>query len=269
MPKVIDAPAGECPTCATPEQVVLALQHSSGALRASRLAANTEAIRAGECNVTAVRHAGSARRAARREAATPYKGDGQEGGIIARMLNEGADGEHVLRTEDLEARAESEAQGDAECEGEDQDPSKPDFAALTAAEMQGGKVLFRRVPVPAHRFTPLKEKWMDLYQPIVKHMKLQIRMNLKTRSVEMRTSEHTEEVSALQKSHDFIRAFLMGFEVQVCKYVYTKCIYKNNFSCTQSYIFYSFYIHTRNWAMKNIHRWNLVIPTRCFEDVEF
>jgi hypothetical protein len=29
-------------------------------------------------------------------------------------------------------------------------------------------------------------------------------------------SEHTEEVSALQKAHDFIRAFLMGFEVQVC-----------------------------------------------------
>ncbi len=30
------------------------------------------------------------------------------------------------------------------------------------------------------------------------------------------SSEHTEEVSALQKAHDFIRAFLMGFEVQVC-----------------------------------------------------
>ena len=58
--------------------------------------------------------------------------------------------------------------------------------------MSGGKVLFRRVAVPTHRFTPLKEKWMDLYQPIVKHMKLQIRMNLKTRCVELRTSEHTE-----------------------------------------------------------------------------
>ena len=33
--------------------------------------------------------------------------------------------------------------------------------------------------------------------------------------MELRTSEHTEEVSALQKAHDFIRAFLMGFEVQV------------------------------------------------------
>lgn len=129
--------------------------------------------------------AGSARRTARREAATPYKGDGQEGGIIARMLQEGqGEPAHMLGTEELEARAESEAQAEIEGEeGDEQDPSKPSFRALTAAEISGGKVLFRRVPVPSHRFTPLKEKWMDLYQPIVKHMKLQIRMNLKTRSV--------------------------------------------------------------------------------------
>ena len=161
--------------------------------------------------------AGSARRAARRETTAPYKGDGQEDGIVARMLRDDEGEAHVVKTNELEARAESAAQdvfeGD---EGEEQDPSNPNFSALTAAEMSGGKVMFRRVPVPAHRFTPLKEKWMDLYQPIVKHMKLQIRMNLKTRCVELRTSEHTDEVSALQKAHDFIRAYLMGFEVQVC-----------------------------------------------------
>jgi len=131
------------------------------------------------------------------------------------MLQDDEGVAHTVKTDELEARAEHETQDEFEGgEGDEQDPSKPDFAALTAAELAGGKVMFRRVPVPAHRFTPLKEKWMDLYQPIVKHMKLQIRMNLKTRSVELRTSEHTEEVSALQKSHDFIRAFLMGFDVQ-------------------------------------------------------
>jgi len=132
------------------------------------------------------------------------------------MLEDGDGAAHMVRADELAARAESAAQDEFEGEeGEEQDPSKPNFSALTAAEMSGGKVLFRRVAVPTHRFTPLKEKWMDLYQPIVKHMKLQIRMNLKTRCVELRTSEHTEEVSALQKAHDFIRAFLMGFEVQV------------------------------------------------------
>ena len=133
------------------------------------------------------------------------------------MLEDGDGAAYMIKTDELEARAETEVQDEFEGnEDGDEDPSKPNFGALTAAEMAGGKVMFRRVPVPAHRFTPLKEKWMDLYQPIVKHMKLQIRMNLKTRSVELRTSEHTEEVSALQKSHDFIKAFLMGFEVQVC-----------------------------------------------------
>ena len=40
-------------------------------------------------------------------------------------------------------------------------------------------------------------------------------MNLKNKSVELRTSEHTEHVSALQKSADFLKAFLLGFEIQV------------------------------------------------------
>lgn len=51
---------------------------------------------------------------------------------------------------------------------------------------QGGKTEYRRVQVPAHRFTPLKEKWLEIYEPIVKNMKLQVRMNLKTKSVELR-----------------------------------------------------------------------------------
>ncbi|KAJ1482548.1 hypothetical protein T484DRAFT_1759116 [Baffinella frigidus] len=80
--------------------------------------------------------------------------------------------------------------------------------------MGGGKSEYRRVPVPAHRFTPLKEKWLELYDPIVSRMKLQVRMNLKNKSVELRTSEHTEHVSALQKSADFLKAFLLGFEIQ-------------------------------------------------------
>ena len=40
-------------------------------------------------------------------------------------------------------------------------------------------------------------------------------MNLKNKSVELRTSEHTEHVSALQKSADFLKAFLLGFDIQV------------------------------------------------------
>ncbi len=51
---------------------------------------------------------------------------------------------------------------------------------------QGGKIELRRVRVPAHRYTPLKENWEAVMTPIVEHLKLQIRMNTKTRTVELK-----------------------------------------------------------------------------------
>ena len=45
-------------------------------------------------------------------------------------------------------------------------------------------------------------------------MKLQVRMNTKRRAVELRTSDKTEDVSAIQKAADFLKAFMLGFEIQ-------------------------------------------------------
>jgi RNA-binding protein PNO1 len=58
-------------------------------------------------------------------------------------------------------------------------PPKPQFGALSAHEMNGGKFEFRKVFVPVHRFTPLKEHWMEIYTPVFEQMKIDIRMNLK------------------------------------------------------------------------------------------
>lgn len=71
----------------------------------------------------------------------------------------------------------------------------------------------RKVTVPTHRYTPLKEHWMKIYEPIVERLHLQVRFNLKSRQVEIRTSGDTEDVSSLQKAADFVRAFVAGFEV--------------------------------------------------------
>ena len=90
---------------------------------------------------------------------------------------------------------------------------KPEFAALSAHEASGGKSEFRRIPVPPHRYTPLRKEWMRLYTPIVEHLKLDVRMNPRNRSVEIKTSKHTDDVDTLQKAADFIRAYLLGFEV--------------------------------------------------------
>ncbi|KAF2684941.1 eukaryotic type KH-domain (KH-domain type I) [Lentithecium fluviatile CBS 122367] len=71
----------------------------------------------------------------------------------------------------------------------------------------------RNVPVPPHRQAPLKTTWSKIYPPLVEHLKLQVRMNTKTRAVELRTSSLTTDTGALQKGEDFVRAFCLGFDV--------------------------------------------------------
>jgi RNA-binding protein PNO1 len=48
---------------------------------------------------------------------------------------------------------------------------------------------------------------------VVDHLKLQVRMNLKNKAVELRTSKHTIDTGALQKGEDFVKAFSLGFDV--------------------------------------------------------
>ncbi|XP_020285266.1 RNA-binding protein pno1 isoform X2 [Pseudomyrmex gracilis] len=85
-------------------------------------------------------------------------------------------------------------------------------AKKKAKNVQGGE--FRKVPVPAHRYSPLKENWMKIFTPIVEYLKLQVRFNLKSRNVEIRTSPETTDIANLQKAADFVKAFVCGFEVE-------------------------------------------------------
>lgn len=69
------------------------------------------------------------------------------------------------------------------------------------------------------RITPLKENWLKIFSPIVEQLKLQIRYNIKTKQVEIRkpddqTSSADINDSSLQKAADFVRAFVLGFEVE-------------------------------------------------------
>ncbi|KAG7347185.1 KH domain containing protein [Nitzschia inconspicua] len=91
---------------------------------------------------------------------------------------------------------------------------QPVFPKLSAAQASGNKIEYRRVRCPPHRYTPLRDNWEQILTPLVEYLKLQVRFNTKTRSVEMKTSPHTIDVGALQKGADFVSAFMMGFEVQ-------------------------------------------------------
>lgn len=80
---------------------------------------------------------------------------------------------------------------------------------------------------------------MKIFTPIVDHLKLQIRLNVRTKNVEIKvgwasavvtmpmdtptmdtstpphsqTSKHTADLGAIQKAEDFVRAFMLGFNV--------------------------------------------------------
>ncbi|KAH8693521.1 putative rRNA processing protein [Talaromyces proteolyticus] len=75
------------------------------------------------------------------------------------------------------------------------------------------RIEMRRVPIPPNRMSPLKTYWPKIYPPLVEHLKLQVRMNVKNRAVELRNSKLTTDPSALQRGEDFIRAFTLCFDV--------------------------------------------------------
>ncbi|KAJ2160823.1 pre-rRNA-processing protein pno1 [Coemansia sp. RSA 552] len=101
-----------------------------------------------------------------------------------------------------EPTAEASSAGSAE---------KPDFAPLSAKDLRDKRSEFRRIRVPPNRFSPLKRDWLKIYSPIVEHLKLQIRMNPKSRMIEIRSCPDTEDIGAIQKAADFVRAYCLGF----------------------------------------------------------
>ncbi|KAI0404864.1 eukaryotic type KH-domain (KH-domain type I) [Xylaria palmicola] len=110
----------------------------------------------------------------------------------------------------------SAIQAPATAEGEDMEivdeEDRPHFPPVQNGE-GSFRAQSRKVPVPPHRFSPLKTNWPQIYPPLVEHLKLAVRMNVKNKAVELRNSK-VSAPGALQKGEDFIRAFCLGFPVE-------------------------------------------------------
>ncbi len=61
--------------------------------------------------------------------------------------------------------------------------AKPKFEQI---EVKDVTPEYRKIRVPADRYNALKTSWEKIYTPIVEKMELQIRMNVKSRHVEIR-----------------------------------------------------------------------------------
>ncbi|KAH6856849.1 hypothetical protein B0I37DRAFT_368564 [Chaetomium sp. MPI-CAGE-AT-0009] len=68
----------------------------------------------------------------------------------------------------------------------------------------------RKIPIPPNRMSALKS---NCYPPLVDHCKLQVRMNIKEKRVELRSSKFTTSNDSLQMGADFVSAFAMGFDI--------------------------------------------------------
>ncbi|XP_039962173.1 RNA-binding protein pno1 [Bactrocera neohumeralis] len=96
---------------------------------------------------------------------------------------------------------------------DEESPLQETKQRLQAPRAKRQKSDTRKISVPPHRYSSLKEHWMKIFTPVVEHMKLQIRFNMKAKQVELRISDETPDISNLQKGADFVKAFLCGFEV--------------------------------------------------------
>merc|ERR1712137_1117144 len=89
---------------------------------------------------------------------------------------------------------------------------RPAFPPVKKEKLSNGTEV-RKISVPSHRYTPLKENWMKIFTPVVEHLQLQIRFNLKTRHVEIKAGKETQDIANVQKAADFVKAFINGFDV--------------------------------------------------------
>ncbi|KAJ1022485.1 hypothetical protein NDA16_003474 [Ustilago loliicola] len=96
------------------------------------------------------------------------------------------------------------------------DRNKPSFKPLSSNAASSltavAKGQLRKIPIPPHRLTPLKNDWHKIYTPLVEMASLQVRMNVAKKCVELKSSRYTSEQGMLQKGADFVKAFALGFE---------------------------------------------------------
>lgn len=137
----------------------------------------------------------------------PLPADSQDDDILIDAPDAGP------ATEDAESgEAPQQPETDMQLDDAVDEEGRPRFAP-SSARGEVVRVEHRKVPIPPHRMTPLKASWPKIYPPLVEHLKLQCRMNMKSKAVELRTSKATTDNGAIQKGADFVRAFALGFDV--------------------------------------------------------
>ncbi|KPM11580.1 putative ribosome biogenesis protein [Sarcoptes scabiei] len=91
--------------------------------------------------------------------------------------------------------------------------NRPKFEPISMTDLMNSSDDYRKILIPSHRVAPLKRNWLKIVTPIVEHLKLQIRYNIRPRCIEIRSSSETKDRNSIIKASEFIQAFVNGFEV--------------------------------------------------------
>ena len=122
-------------------------------------------------------------------------------GALSAVLQAQGDEDEVMIGEGMSqsTRAADEAVGGSNLVSID--PTlKPTFKPLSKGAAQSAQDALdvtrgqlRKVPIPPHRMTPLKNEWPKIYTPLVEMAGLQVRMNVKRKTVEIKVSTDAGE----------------------------------------------------------------------------
>ena len=93
------------------------------------------------------------------------------------------------------------------------DDMQMDLEKIEPEENDFAKNDLRRISVPQHRLTPLKNNWEKITKLLVEKMNLVVRMNLQKRCVEIKPAKNCLDPLNLQKSSDFLKAYMLGFDL--------------------------------------------------------
>lgn len=95
---------------------------------------------------------------------------------VANTIDPNVVQSRILQSSSLAKAAAEEAIDD---EMNDESVEQPTFPQLNAMADRGGKVEYRRVRCPKHRYTPLRNDWEQILMPLVQFLKLQVRIHSK------------------------------------------------------------------------------------------
>ena len=93
-------------------------------------------------------------------------------------------------------------------------PSLPPISQSKNASASISRTDIRSIFVPSNRRTPLRANWVEIRKILVETLLLDVRYNVKKSTVQIRNGVETKDPGSLQKGEDFVKAFVLGFDLK-------------------------------------------------------